>query len=185
MIKSLAILCTLAAAMAPAAVAQRSLPVSVDASLGLRMGSGGSYADRGGAAADLLVGMPVGRTGAGTIIAALTAGAQAPMGGDLECLLDRATGTCAPDFPVLLSAGALVGVARPGAWGSTTRVLAGPAYFRGEHEGRGLGVQGRVDVATPAVLHTSLVLSLRGALIPRFQGETLGTTSLGLGLRIQ
>jgi hypothetical protein len=64
-------------------------------------------------------------------------------------------------------------------------VLAGPAYFRGEDPGGALGLQGRLDVSTPPVLHTALVVSLRGAVLPGFRGETLGTTSLGVGLRIQ
>jgi hypothetical protein len=62
--------------------------------------------------------------------------------------------------------------------------MAGPAYFRDEQLKGALGVQGRVDVATAPVLHTSLVLSLRGGLIPSFRGEALGTTSVGVGLRI-
>lgn len=185
MIERLLFLCLGAAAvLAPAAAAQQPFPVSVDASLGVRMGSGGSYVDRGGAAADLMVGLNLGRSGAGTLVGAVTAGAQAHMGGDLDCMLSR-DGECIPTFPVLLSVGALVGVSRPSAWGSTTRVLAGPAYFRDEDRGGALGLQGRLDVSTPPVLHTALVVSLRGAVLPGFRGETLGTTSLGLGLRIQ
>lgn len=185
MIERLLILCLGAAAvLAPVAAAQRPFPVSVDASLGLRMGSGGTYVDRGGAAADLMVGVNLGRAGAGTLVGAVTAGAQASMGGDLICLVGR-NGECVPRFPVLLSTGVLVGFSRSSSSGATSRVLAGPAYFRDDHESRGLGMHGRVDVSTPPVLHTALVLSLRGAVLPRFQGETLGTTSLGLGLRIQ
>ena len=185
MIERLLVLCLgAAAALAPAAAAQQPFPVSVDASLGVRMGSGGEYDDRGGAAADLVVGVNLGRSGAGTLVGAVTAGAQASMGGDLDCMLGR-DGECIPTFPVLLSTGVLVGVSRSSSSGATSRVLAGPAYFRGEDEGGTLGLQGRLDVSTPPILHTALVVSLRGAVLPRFQGETIGTTSLGLGLRIQ
>ncbi|HEY7770693.1 hypothetical protein [Longimicrobium sp.] len=185
MIERLFILCLGAAAvLAPAASAQQPFPVSVDASLSVRTGSGGSYVNRGGAAADLVVGVNLGPSGAGTLVGAVTAGAQSSMGGDLMCVMDPAGG-CFDTFPVLLSVGALVGVSRSWPSGSTTRVLAGPEYFRGEEEGGALGLQGRLDASTPLILHTALVLSLRGAVIPRFQGDMLGTTSIGLGLRIQ
>jgi hypothetical protein len=184
-IERLLFLCLGAAAvLAPAATAQQPFPVSVDASLGVRTGSGGAYVNRGGAAAELMVGVNLGRSGAGTLVGAVTAGGQTPMNADLVCVLNH-EGGCFPNFPVLLSVGALVGVSRPSASGFTTRVLAGPAYFRGENEGSALGLQGRLDVSSPPTLHTALVLSLRGAVLPGFQGETLGTTSLGLGLRIQ
>jgi hypothetical protein len=185
MIGRLFVLCLGAAAvLAPAAAAQQPFPVSVDASFGVRTGSGGSYVNRGGAAADLMVGVNLGRSGAGTLVGGVTAGAQSPMNSDLVCVMNR-EGGCFDTFPVLLSVGALVGVSRPSAAGFTTRVLAGPGYFRGENEGGALGLQGRLDVSTPPTLHTALVLSLRGAVIPRFQGDLLGTTSVGLGLRIQ
>jgi hypothetical protein len=184
MIKRLCMLCLgAAAALAPAAAAQQSLPVSVDATLGLRMGSGGTYVERTSVAADLLLGVNLGRSGAGTLVGAVTAGVQGAMARDLSCQVGPG-GECVPEFPVLLSAGAMVGVSRPAPWGFTTRALAGPAYFRGEEESGALGLQGRLDVATPAILHTSLVVSLRSTVLPDFRGETLGTTSLGLGLRI-
>jgi hypothetical protein len=183
-IKRLCMLCVAAAAvLAPAAAAQQSLPVSLDASLGLRIGSGGTYVERTSVAADLLLGVNLGRSGAGTLVGAVTAGVQGAMARDLSCQLGPG-GECVPAFPVLLSAGAMVGVSRPSAWGFTTRALAGPAYFRGEEQSGALGLQGRLDVATPAILHTSLVVSFRGTLLPDFRGETLGTTSLGLGLRV-
>ncbi len=184
MIERLLVLCLGAAAvLAPAAAAQQPFPVSVDASLGVRMGSGGNYVDRGGTAADLVVGVNQGRAGAGTLVAAVTAGTQTSMHGGIMCVMDGRE--CVPAFPVLLSTGLLVGVSRSSSSGATSRVLAGPAYFRGEEQGRALGLQGRLDVSTPPILHTALVVSLRGAVLPRFQGDMLGTTSLGLGLRIQ
>jgi hypothetical protein len=170
--------------MASAASAQQPFPVSVDASVGVRSASGGSYVNRGGAAADLMVGVNLGRAGAGTLVGAVTAGAQSSMGGDLMCVMGG-DGGCVDNFPVLLSVGALVGVSRSSSSGATTRVLAGPAYFRGEYEDGALGLQGRLDVSTPPILHTALVLSLNGAVLPRFRSEMLGTTSIGLGLRIQ
>jgi hypothetical protein len=34
-------------------------------------------------------------------------------------------------------------------------------------------------------MHTAVVASLRHSVLPSFQGEALGITSFGLGLRIQ
>lgn len=164
--------------------AQSYFPVSTEMSLGFRVGHGGSYVNRGGAAFDMVLGYRLGSTSAGALIGGIAFGAQGPIVSGLECLL-LADGECAPEFPVLLSGGALLGVQRGSTRTASARVMAGPMYHQGYEGGNTLGVQGRVDVATPPWHHTAVVASLRHSVLPSFRGETLGVTSFGLGLRIQ
>ena len=74
-----------------------------------------------------------------------------------------------------------VGVERN--WGATVRVLAGPAVFRSEAENVA-ALQGRADVATPAFAHLALLLSARGALLPRFQARRNEMAAFGIGIRV-
>jgi hypothetical protein len=170
-------------AMLPAGADAQLSGSSLEATLGYSTGGGGAFSERGGIALDVLLAKPVRQAPAGTQVAAITAGIHGPIAGDLSCL-DTPAGVCAPGFPVLISAGVLGGVQRGSAAGANARLLAGPAFFAAE-EGGTLGLQGRMDVATPALFHVSLVASLQGAVLPRFQGERLTTRSISLGLRIQ
>ena len=69
--------------------------------------------------------------------------------------------------------------------GFSARALAGPAHFQGEERKNAFGLQGRLDVARPLFFHTAVVASVRGSVLPRYEGETLSYTAFGLGLRIQ
>lgn len=156
---------------------------SVEATMGFSAGGGGVYAERDGIALDLLLARQVRQAPAGTLVAAITAGVHGPIAGDLTCVHTPA-GECAGAFPVFISAGVLGGAQRGSTAGANARLLAGPAFFAAE-EGGALGLQGRLDAATPAVFHVSLVASLQGSVLPRFQGERLTSRSVSLGLRIQ
>lgn len=94
-----------------------------------------------------------------------------------------ASAQCFPDFPSFLSLTALAGV--EGTFGVTARLLGGPAVFSAGERGTALGLQSRVDVATPPLLHLSLVASVRGAVIPNFEGRRHRFVALGLGLGIR
>ena len=168
------------------AAAQEHFPVSTEASFGFRVGHGGTYATRSGAAIDVVLGYRLRDTPAGTLIGGLNLGVQAPMTLDICRVLP--SGECAPEFPFFFSGGALLGVQRGSARTASARLLAGPTYYLAHSSSGGvgaLGLQGRVDIATPSVLHTAVVASLRHSVLPSLRGEAVGITSFGLGLRIQ
>ncbi len=171
------------ALLAPRAVAQEHFPVSTEASFGPTMTHGGMYSTGPGAAVDVVLGYRLRDTSVGTLIGALNAGVQFPVSPS-GCPLDPG-GDCSPEFPAVISGGPLLGMQRGSARTASARILAGPTYYHALEEGRALGLQGRVDVSTPPVLHTAVVASLRHSVLPSFQGEALGITSFGLGLRIQ
>jgi hypothetical protein len=81
--------------------------------------------------------------------------------------------------------GAVAGVQRTIGAGLSARALAGPTYFQAADGDDTFGLQGRLDVAKPLFFHTALVASVRGSLLPRYEGETLSYATFGLGLRIQ
>lgn len=165
--------------------AQSHLPVSAEATVGIRLGHGGSYDNRGGAALDLAITYRIRELAAGTLVAGAALGIEtAALATDLDCLM-LPDGGCAPDFPGLFSVAAIAGVQRGSARTASARLLLGPTYHQ-PWEGRGgVGLHGRVDVSTPPWRHTAVVGSLRHTLLPDFRGEAVGITSLGLGLRIQ
>ena len=178
----LAFACTLAAAHG--AAAQARSPVSVQVSAGVVHGSGGFYVDRGGAALEAVGAVRLRQTSAGMLVAGVTLGAQSPMVVEDVCLLDPA-GDCAPSFPAFLSGGALLGLQGGSGRKPAVRAMAGPVYFHAPDDGGALGVQGMVDVATPRLGRTALVLSLRHSVLPSFHDDRVGITSVGFGLRIQ
>ena len=90
---------------------------------------------------------------------------------------------CAPNFPEFSSLTALAGV--EGRYGFIARVLAGPSVLRAGERGTAVGLQGRVDLSTPALIHVSLVASARGAWIPNFEGESHRIRAVGVGVRFQ
>lgn len=163
---------------------QKPFGPSVEASAGLFVGGGGSFDQRGGPTIDAVLAMPVGRAGTGTVVAGLTGGISGPLAYDLVCT-QGPDNTCIPDYPAFASIGAVAGVQR--AIGSTTsaRALAGAGYYQ-DIDGPGtVGLQGRVDVAQRLIFRTSLVASVRGAVLPRYEGQTLSFAAFGLGIRIQ
>lgn len=183
--RTLAILAAAACTAAvPATAQQPSFGPSAEAGLGHFVGGGGQFFRRGGPAVDAVLAVPVGRAAGGTIVAGVTAGISGTMGGDLICEPDP-EGNCKPDYPAFFALGAVAGVQRQMGSGLSARALAGPAYYQSADGPNVWAFQGRVDVAKPLVFHTALVLSLRGAVLPSYQGEALSFTSLGLGLRIQ
>ena len=171
--------------------AQQHFPVSTEASFGFRVGQGGTYATRSGAAIDVVLGYRLRDSPVGTLIGAFNLGVQSPVTSDLVCIPvgPISNGECAPDFPIFFSGGGLVGVQRGSARTASARVMAGPTYYLplgSQHDAGGaLGLQGRIDISTPPWMHTAVVASLRHSVLPSFQGEALGITSFGLGLRIQ
>ncbi len=167
------------------AAAQSRFPVSSETSVGFRVGHGGTYVNRGGAALDLLLSARLSDTSAGTLIGGLAVEVQSPVTSELECRMVDPGGAGAPEFPTFLSGAALLGVQRGSVRTLSARIAAGPAYHKDFDGGGAAGLHGRMDVATPTWLHIAAIASLRGAVLPSFRGEALGITSFGLGFRIQ
>lgn len=182
---ALALAACAAALPAAAEAQQRTYGPSADVSVGFFVGGGGGFADRGGPALDGIITLPVSQTPSGTLVAGVTGGISGPVRiGDLGCI-GGPNGTCIPNYPTFVTVGAVAGMQRSMGSGLSARALGGPAYFQDVDGGDTFGVQGRVDLAKRLVLRTSLVASVRGSLLPRYQGATLGYATFGLGLRIQ
>ena len=163
--------------------AQRLAP-SLDVSAGFSTGIAGDFEARGGVAFEVLPALRVRPAPSGAILAALATGMQGPLASTDDCV-PRPAGGCVPDFPLLYSAAALLGWERAGPRGPSLRILAGAGYYRADEGGAALGLQGRLDVATPPLLHVALVASVRGAVLPNFRGDALGLAAVGLGLRLR
>ena len=178
------------AMLAGEAAAQQHFPVSTEATFGFRVGHGGTYSEtRSGAAIDVVLGYRLRDTPAGTLITGFNLGVQSVVteSGPGTLVLPGEKEPSA--FPTFFSGGVLAGIQRGSARTASARVLAGPTYYLplgSSHDAGGaLGLQGRVDVSTPPWKHTAVVASLRHSVLPSFQGEAVGITSFGLGLRIQ
>lgn len=172
------------AALPAAACAQRFGP-SVEASVGASAGLGGTYHHRAGPALDAVLTMPVAASASGTYVLGITGMANGPMAVDDICLVGPDE-TCVEDYPTFVSLGVVGGVQRRLGSAYSARVLAGPAYYQSVDSDDAFGLQGRVDVARSTILpRTALVASVRGSLLPSFQGEPLSFAAFGLGLRIQ
>lgn len=182
----LAALCAMSLPAAAAAQQNAGLPenagLSVEGSVGLRYGHDGSYVDRGGAAVDVLATLPLAEIEGATLIAGLSGGVSGALASISGCVMGPFE-ECTPRFPDFLSVAALAGMEQPLGSGSL-RLLLGPGYYQA-FDGPGvLGLQGRADVSTPRIWHVSLVGSVRGNLLPSYEGEMLRLTTYGVGLRI-
>jgi hypothetical protein len=175
----------MAALPADAAAQERRLGPSVEASVGASLGGGGLYSHRAGGAMDAVLTVPVAATSSGTLFLGVTGTANGPLAVDDICLVGPDE-SCVEDYPTFMSLGVVGGVQRQLSSTLSSRLLAGPAYFQSVDGDDALGLQGRVDVAHATVLpRVALVASLRGSLLPRYEGETLRFAAFGLGLRIQ
>jgi len=101
--------------------------------------------------------------------------------GDAICIIATGTPACAPDYPAFSSLTAHVGL--EGKWAGTARVMVGPGVFY-SGSGTAAGLHGRADLATPSAGHVALVLSWRGARLPRFQGRRYEMQAVGIGIRV-
>jgi hypothetical protein len=164
--------------------AQQRPALSLEASAGVGTGAGGEFQSRAGFAFDGFIGLRVRQANRGGTVAGLTGGIQGALASGDDCLLTP-SGGCVPDFPLFYSAAALLGWEAAGTRGPSLRMLAGPAYYRADEGGAALGLQARLDVATPALLHVALVASVRGAVLPNFRSDALRLAAAGLGVRLQ
>jgi hypothetical protein len=178
---SLALAC--AAAVSVDAAAQSRFGPSVEAGLGVSAGGGGSFTHRTGGALDAVLAVPLNQTSRGAVMLAVTGTANGPVAVE-DCVFTPGD-SCVSEYPTFMSLGVAAGVQRRMGRGLSARALAGPAYYQAVDGPDTFGLQGRVDVAKPLVFRTALVASVRGSVLPRYQGETLSFAAFGLGLRIQ
>lgn len=182
--RTLALSALLTCVLALPAAGQQRFGPSVEATFGLGTGGGGTFVERGGAAVDAVIALPLAQTSAGTFVAGMAWTGNGKMTSELVCVVGPNDG-CIPEYPVFLSLGVLAGVQRPLGRSMSARLLAGPAYFQAVDGGDTFGAQGRVDVARPLAFRTAIVASVRGAVLPNYDGEMLRFASFGLGFRIQ
>lgn len=166
--------------------AQEGPPVSLDLVVGPAYGRGGAeYQNRSGVALDGTLAWRARAVRGGSLLLALSAGRQGGFGSDLTCL-PLPGGGCTPDYPRFRTTGGLIGWEIAHRRGAGMRLMAGPTHYRAEDGGgRALGIQGRIDAATPSVLHLALVGSVRADMVPSYDRHALLLGALALGVRIQ
>jgi hypothetical protein len=186
------LLALLGSALGTPLFAQERPPVSLEVSAGVSFGRGGvTRRERNGVALDATLGWRVYPVPNGAVLLALSGGAQGAIGMDMtdDCQIAPGGG-CLPDYPSFYSVGALAGWEWALERGASTRVLAGPAYYRGHQRrpdvsGRAIGLQARADFTTPTLRRIALLASLRAAVVPSFRGDTYALGAAGFGFRFQ
>ena len=124
-----------------------------------------------------------------TVVVAISGGTQASMG-SIDTCEPAPDGGCARDYRRFHGVAALAGWEVRAFRGASLRALAGPAYYRaGARDGTtrdGLGLQGRIDIATPAVGRVGLLATVRaGAPFERFDDRIYRFGALTAGFRLQ
>lgn len=171
-----------AVALVPTPVAAQWVPAfSLDASMGLAMGHGGDFHTRGGATVDLLAAAPLREAAPGTLLGALALGVEGPMVTSEVCVI-APDGGCLDDFPLFLTASALLGLETRGPR-TTLRYFVGPGLFL-HQAGGAAGLQTRVDLAMPRAPF-GFVFGIRGSVLPNVGGEVLTSTAASVGLRVR
>jgi hypothetical protein len=159
-------------------------PVATDATVGIGNGRGGPpFTNRVGLAGYTLVAIARGSDRARGRIWAASAGWQGPgpVGGD-KCILEP-NGGCRPEFWAFTSYAVLAGWQQENG-GFGTREFVGPALFQTEGS-RTAGLDARVDIASPRLVHLRFVLAAKASVLPRFRGHTYLLTATTIGIRMQ
>ena len=190
----LLLLLLLAAAPAAGRAQGAQRPLSVDVGVGLGHGGGGGARNaRSGPAASALLAWHARKRPTGALVAGASASVQGPFPFDHDCIVPVGGGECLPDYPTFYSAALLGGwhAGQTGA-GQGGRALLGPAMIWSSRERLGgrdrwattVGLQGRLDYATPMLRHAALVLWANGTFVPRLQRATYIMGSVGIGVRL-
>ena len=169
----------------------RAPQTALDLSAGISEQRGGETRPVGGVEVAVLFSWRVRPAPLGALVVALAGTAQPrlPLGGsgleDEPCGPRRRAG-CDPSAPTVRSVGVVGGWELQRGRGASLRLLGGPAYYwLSAPWGRTVGLQSRLDLATPTVAHVALLASARGAVLPRVRGERLTHAAYGFGFRIQ
>ena len=162
-------------------------PFSADLTVGLDIGHGGANPGvHPGLAIDLLAAWRARIIRRGSFLVAFSATLQGSPANTDECE-PAAGGGCVPRFPDTHAVGLLAGVERGIAGRASVRLLGGVARYgdADDDQHSGLGIQGRLDLATATWRGMALVTSARAALVPRLRGDAYQFGALGFGLRFQ
>jgi len=161
-------------------------PVSIEGTWGMGAGwAAGEYIDRTDGpqlALDVTVAARIKSTaGGGGYVAALSGSAQgAPR--DAMCIVRPGHTGCVPHFPDFSM------LALHGGWESAStglRLTTGPVLLQDGHFREVFGWGARWNGAAPILARIGLVASLRGVLVPSYDGDPVGLLGFGLGLRIR
>jgi hypothetical protein len=157
--------------------AQQPAGARLDLSTGGGRVRGGMIDHRMDVLADVLAAGRVRPMPGGAIVAGL--GASGIVGGFGDSCLLLPNGGCAAkgNFMVVT---ALLGVDRAVGAGSL-RLLAGPSYHNGDKDAS-VGLQGRVDVASPTFAHLAVGLMTRATVLPNHGDATLVIWGFGVGV---
>ena len=170
-------LLTVTLGVASPLTAQRPSGARLDLTMGASAVRGGVITNRRGVLADVLAAGRVRPMPGGAIVAGL--GASGIVGGFGDKCLPLPNGGCAGkgNFTVV---SALLGVEHAVSAGSL-RLLAGPSYHNGAKDGS-VGLQGRIDFASPAFAHLALGLMTRATVLPNHGDATLVIWGFGVGV---
>jgi hypothetical protein len=157
--------------------AQHRSAARLDLMLGSSAIRGGTIDFRNGMLIDALSAGRLRAKSGGAIVAGL--GASRIVGGYGDRCLILPDGGCAPkgNFSVV---SALFGIDRAVGAGSL-RLLAGPSLQNGAGD-TSVGLQGRIDVATPALAHMAMGLMTRATVLPDHGGARLVVWGFGVGV---
>ena len=175
-----ALIVALAAAAPESARGQSRPTVTVDATTGLQRAIGGiDYAHRAQFSFDATLAARAMRRSNGSMLVAVSASRQPR---DETVCLDTAIpgGGCKPRIPAMYSFSAMAGVEN--ASGHLRFLVGGGSFEETDHRDRAFGAIARVDWALPLTESFAVILTSRGAVLPNFQGRTLGLASIGVGL---
>lgn len=173
----------------PSAAAAQDWPViTLDMSVGQSYGRGGPsyYLNRGGTVSDFTLAWRARPVAGGGLLLGIAAGKQIIAGHDAICHAMPDGVGCRPSYPLIRSVGALIGWESGSPGRAAVRLTSGPTAYRAqEGVGDAIGIQARLDAATPAFHHLALVGSVRGDLLPGFQGDTHALGAFMLGIRVR
>lgn len=148
----------------------------------------GSHQDHVGVAFEAMVGWRHGAKPGMRGLFALSGGTQGSMGSVSSCN-PAPGGGCLADFSRFHSLAALVGWELAGSR-SSLRGLTGLAYYQARTRhgvaGGAMGLQSRIDIASPPVRRVAAVASLRlGVPFQRLEGRKYQFGAVAAGLRVQ
>lgn len=165
----------------------RESPLSVEATLGAARGRGGPALApyRDGVAIDAGVTWAFHDVRGGPLLLGLNVAKQTHIGDDLLC--PASAGGCVPYYPQFLATSVLFGWQSSRPERGRIRLLGGPGVYSASERDIDPtpGWQGRIDLSTPPLWHTALVVSARTWVIPKANGVRYRQHMFGGGIRIQ
>lgn len=155
--------------------------VFVQATFGGGTSTGGTYAERDEYSGEFMIGVRPSR--GRPVLMGASVGQHFVNGSDLVCIPPIVPGgRCGPQMPRFGYAALLVGFEKQ--IPMIASVMAGPAMVRGAGSTR-VGGQVRVELGTPPLMRTSLVVSPRLLLVPGVEGQTINLRTVSVGLRFR